>query len=53
MGRPSIGDAVTVATEKEKKRDIHELTVLNENSEESIYYLIFSKTEKGGIESNE
>ena len=28
MGSPSIGEAVTPATEKEKKREIKELTVL-------------------------
>lgn len=49
MGSPSIGEAVTPATEKEKKREIKELTVLKEDSKESIYHLSFSEKEKGGL----
>lgn len=47
MGKPSIGSAVTPAAEKEKKREVKELTVLKEDSKESIYYLIFG--EKGDL----
>lgn len=49
MSKPSIGTAVTPAVEKEHKTDIKELTVLKDNSKESIYNLIFSETEKGGL----
>lgn len=46
MSKPSIGTAVTPALEKGKKQEIKELTVLKENSKESIYYLVFSETER-------
>lgn len=47
MSKLSIGTAVTPVLEKEKKQEIKELTVLNDNSKESIYSLIFSQTENG------
>lgn len=53
MGKPSIGAAVTPAAEKGKKREIKELTVLKEDSNESIYHLIFCAKEKGGVKENE
>ncbi|OPX42019.1 hypothetical protein CLHUN_40780 [Ruminiclostridium hungatei] len=43
MGKPSIGTAQIPAPEKEKKQVIKELTVLKENSKETIYNLIFSE----------
>ena len=43
MGKPSIGTAVTPALEKEGKQEIKELTMLEENSKESIYALVFSE----------
>lgn len=48
MGKPSIGDAVTVAAERQKEKEVQELTVLKEDSKESIYYLIFTETKEGG-----
>lgn len=51
MSKPSIGTAVTPALEKEKKQVIKELTVLKDDSKESIYHLIFSETKNAG--SNE
>ncbi len=47
MSKPSIGTAVTTEPEKEKKKEIKELTVLEESSEESIYYLVFSEIRDG------
>lgn len=52
MSKPSIGDAVTLAAQKDKKREIQELTVLENDSRESIYHLIFNNTEKGGVISD-
>lgn len=49
MAKPSIGSAVTPAAEKEKKKEVKELTVLKEESKESIYQLIFCEKEKGGM----
>lgn len=53
MGKPSIGKANIISAEKDKKREVRELTVLKEDSKESIYSLIFNKTAEGGMESNE
>lgn len=53
MGKPSIGDAVIVSTERENKRKVQELTILDENSKESIFNLIFSSMEKGGTTTDE
>lgn len=53
MARPSIGAAVTPTIEKERKTVVKELTVLAENSKESIYNLVFSDTKEGGIKDNE
>ncbi len=50
MSKPSIGTAVTIGNVIEKK-EIEELTVLKDNSEESIFNLIFS--EKGSLKKNE
>ena len=44
MGAPSVGKAV-IPEKKEKKKEIQTLTVLNLNSKESIYNLIFSENE--------
>lgn len=49
MGKPSIGEAETPAIERKKKREVKKLTVLEKNSKESIYYLLFSETEKDGL----
>lgn len=49
MGKPSIGDAVALSVEQDKKKVVEELTVLNKDSNESIYYLVFEATEKGGM----
>ena len=46
MSKPSIGAAITPALEKEKKQEVKELTVLNESSKESIYWLFFSGEER-------
>jgi hypothetical protein len=43
MSKPSIGTAQIPVPEKEKKTMIKELTVLKEDSEESIYNLIFAE----------
>ena len=53
MGRPSIGAAVTPTIEKERKTIVKELTVLAENSKESIYSLVFSETKEGGMNNHE
>lgn len=53
MGKPSIGDAVIVSTERENKKKVQELTILDENSKESIFNLIFSSMEKGGTTTDE
>lgn len=37
----SIGNAVTPALERERNQEIKELTVLRDDSKESIYHLIF------------
>ncbi len=49
MSKPSIGAAVTPALKDEinQKKKIKELTVLEYNSKESIYNLIFSDTKDG------
>ena len=52
MSKPSIGDAVTLAAQKHKKKEIQELTILEKGSKESIYHLIFNNTEKGGVTSD-
>lgn len=49
MGKPSIGEAITPVIEQERKKEIKELTVLKEDSKESMFYLIFSETETGGM----
>ncbi|MBR1391334.1 MAG: hypothetical protein IJ567_07835 [Lachnospiraceae bacterium] len=49
MGKPTIGAAVTPAIRKKDKTEIKELTVLKEGSRESIYHLIFSGADKGGM----
>lgn len=53
MARPSIGEAVTTTMENEKKMVIKELTILTEDSKESIYNLVFSVTKEDGIKNNE
>lgn len=53
MGKPSIGDAVTAAGGIKKEREVHELTVLGEDSKDSIYNLIFVRAEEGGMTSDE
>lgn len=50
MRKPSIGDAVPLGMDKENRKEVQNLTVLQEDSKESIYYLVFSETEKGGME---
>jgi hypothetical protein len=50
MGKPSIGTAQIPVPGKEKEQVIKQLTVLKENSKESIYNLIFSET---SVEKNE
>lgn len=52
MGKPSIGEAETPVIEKRKKREVKKLTVLEENSKESIYYLLFSEAERDGLNLN-
>lgn len=49
MGKPSVGEAQTPAIEKKKRKEVKKLTVLERNSKESIYYLLFSETEKDGL----
>lgn len=53
MGRPSIKNANIQSSEKVKKSEVEKLTVLEADSNESIYALIFSETEKGGKKYNE
>lgn len=53
MSKPSIGAAVTPALEKEKKCEIKELTVLEDSSKESIYYLVFSEAESETLKKND
>jgi hypothetical protein len=53
MSKPSIGDAVTPALERERRQEIKELTVLKDNSSESIYHLIFSGAESESARKNE
>lgn len=49
MGKPTVVDAVTPFTEEKGKQEVKKLTVLEEDSPKSIYYLLFSETEKGGL----
>jgi len=51
MSKPSIGDAVTPALERERNQEIKELTVLDENSRESIFSLVFSESKNGSSNS--
>ena len=53
MGKPSIGDAVTAAKGIKKEREVHELTVLEKDSKDSIFNLVFVRTEEGGMTSDE
>lgn len=53
MARPSIGGAITPTIEKERKTIVKELTVLAENSKDSIYNLVFTDTKEGGINNHE
>lgn len=52
MARPSIGDAVTATIDTAIKRDIKELTVLENGSEESIFHLIFEEETKDEVKQN-
>lgn len=45
MSKPSIGDAITPTMEEEQKQERKELTVLDDDSRESIYYQVFFKTD--------
>ncbi len=53
MGKPSIGTAVTPTIESEMRKEVKTLTVLHEDSKESIYYKIFLEKDKGGMEEYE
>ena len=53
MGKPSIGAALTPELERERKQETMELTVLNDNSKESIYNMVFSEAENGTRKENE
>lgn len=52
MARPSIGDAVTIASGGEQENEIKELTVLEKGSKESIFHMIFEE-DKGEIKQDE
>ena len=52
MSKPTIGAAVTLE-QKEKKREIKELTVLEDMSKESIYSMVFIESGNGSSENNE
>lgn len=46
MAKPSIGEAITASAEREKRKEVKELTVLERGSKESIYHLLFEKDDK-------
>jgi hypothetical protein len=48
MSKLSIGTAVIPAQENDKKHEVKELTVLESDSKESIYHLIFEEVESVG-----
>ena len=49
MGKPNIGEAKIPVSSKETKK-IEKLTILKDDSEESIYHLIFAGSESGSLE---
>lgn len=53
MGKPDIGGAAIPTALKDKKKKIEKLTVLREDSKESIYSLIFSEPGKGNLNDYE
>lgn len=53
MAKPSIGDAVTVASSGEQENEIKELTVLEHGSKESIFHMIFEEENKGEVKQDE
>lgn len=48
MGKPSIGDAVIPEMKEKNKKEVKELTVVEKDSKESIYNLIFLHLENDG-----
>ena len=53
MGKPSIGMAITPVIGNETKNEVKMLTILKEDSKESIYNMIFLETDEGGIKNDE
>lgn len=53
MARPSIGEVVTNVESTRVKKQVRELTVLNSDSKESIYHLIFEDEAKGEVKQDE
>lgn len=48
MGKPSIGDVVIPEMKGKNKKEVKELTVVEKDSKESIYNLIFLNLENDG-----
>ena len=53
MGRPNVGELTSQGPELEVNEEIKRLTVLNKNSVESIYNLVFSETKSKELINNE
>lgn len=53
MGRPNVGELTSQGPELEVDEEIKRLTVLNKNSAESIYSLIFTETQSKELINNE
>jgi hypothetical protein len=53
MSKPSIGTVATPAYKEEQKREIRNLTVLEEDSNKSIFSLIFSQAGNRETKKNE
>lgn len=46
MGKPSIGEVVTASAERVKKKDVIELTVLENGSKETLFQLLFESPQE-------